>query len=376
MARPMRPNRVRQQTDNTIIPMPPGVEVTSPSTVRPTLPPPAPVGVRPVPERPEAAEVMQPSTRSSEEQNELERIFEASRQQAALGFSGRYGARQFEGPSGQVQQTYYHTSAPLGLEGAGTTYDLGTYFDPETQRVEKRQLFGVDIGAAPLSSAGRIAQAFGGQAMFPTTVQQAAAGRGTLLDEEGARRELFALSVNDLAQVKLGLVAIGALEPENVGLLNVKDITSNAKIQTSFNRLVSVAQANGLQWQQLLTRMVRNGETFANLGAGPGPGTQRPTIQYRLTNPDNIKAIAQDVALRTIGRGLADDEANMFVTSYQDMERRSQQAMAMGAAEVEQTPALDVAAETMLREEFRDEYDVYQMGNTLDMFQRILAGQA
>lgn len=375
MARPLRPNRVRQQTDTTIVPMPPGAELTIPTTTRPTLPPAQPSGAQPVPERPEAATVMAGSSRSPEEQNRLEQIFEEARSQAALGFAGRYGAREFLGPSGQPQQVYYHTSAPLGLEGAGTTYDLGTYLGPGGLP-ETRKLFGIDIGAAPASSAGRIAQAFGGQAMFPTTVEQAAAGRITLLDEEGARRELFSLSTNDVAQVKLGLVAIGVLEPENIGLLNVKDISSNPKIQTGFNRLVSVAQANGLQWQQLLTRMVRNGETFADVAGGGGPDRGRPAVQYRVTNPDDIKAIAKDVALRTIGRGLADDEANMFVTSYQEMERRAQQALAMGAAEVQQAPSVGVAAETMLREQFEDEYDVYQMGNTLDMFQRALAGQA
>lgn len=373
MARPMRPNRLRQQTDSTIVPMPPGAELTIPTTTRPTLPPAQPAGAQPVPGRPEAATVMAGSSRSPEEQNRLEQIFEEARSQAALGFAGRYGAREFLGPSGQRQQVYYHTSAPLGLEGAGTTYDLGTYLGPGGLP-ETRKMFGIDIGAAPASSAGRIAQAFGGQALFPTTIEQAAAGRTTLLDEEGARRELFSLPTNDVAQVKLGLVAIGVLEPENVGLLNVKDISSNPKIQTAFNRLVGVAQANGLQWQQLLTRMVRNGETFTDVAGGGSP-TNRPAVQYRVTNPDDIKAIAQDVALRTIGRGLASDEANMFVTSYQDMERRAQQALAMGATEVQQAPSIDVAAETMLREQFEDEYDIYQMGNTLDTFQQVLAGQ-
>lgn len=376
MARPLRPTRTRQQTPpDTIVPMPPGPPLTAPPAApSATLPPTAPIGLQPQPAQLEAQDVMEPSPRSTEEQNELERKFETAREQARLGFAGRYGGAEILGPTGQQRQFYY-TAPPLGLEGAGTTYDLGMQLD-ESGNFRSRRMFGIDIESAPASGSERIARAFGGQAIGArTTVEQAAAGNLRLLDEEGARRELFSLPTNTLAQVKLGLVQIGALDPDSVGLLNVKDITSSPKIQAGFNRLVGVAQANGLQWQQLLQRMIRNGETFAGLdGAGPGGGGP-PQIQVRLTNPDNLRTIAQDVAMRTLGRGLLPEEADQFVTSYQDMERNYQISAAGGASEVTAAPAADVAAETMLRQEFQQEYDVYQMGNTLDTFQRILAGQ-
>lgn len=374
MARPMRPNRQRQTSPDTIVPMPPGPPLTAPPSGPPTtLPPTSPIGLQPQPAQLEAQDVLPPSTRSSEEQNELERKFETAREEARLGFAGRYGGAEILGPTGRQRQFYY-TAPPLGLEGAGTTYDLGMQLD-ESGNFRSRRMFGIDVESAPTTSAGRVARAFGGTPLYGTTVEQAAAGQLRLLDEEGARRELFSLSTNDLAQVKLGLVAIGALDPDSVGLLNVKDITSSPKIQAGFNRLVGVAQANGMQWQQLLGRMINNGETFAGLGAGPGggPGAARP--QIRLTNPDNLRTIAQDVAMRTLGRGLMPDEAERFVTSYQDMERNYQMSLAGGAGEVTSAPAADVAAETMLRQEFEQEYDVYQMGSTLDTFQRILAGQ-
>lgn len=62
---------------------------------------------------------------------------------------------------------------------------------------------------------------------------------------------------------------------------------------------------------------------------------------YRVTSAEDIKAVARDMAYKTLGRGFTDDEANDFVEAYQQTQLRSQQK----AGVVENAPSLDVAAE-------------------------------
>lgn len=62
---------------------------------------------------------------------------------------------------------------------------------------------------------------------------------------------------------------------------------------------------------------------------------------YRVTSADDIKAVARDMAYKTLGRGFTDTEANDFVEAYQQTQLRSQQKSGVA----ENAPSLDVAAE-------------------------------
>lgn len=269
-----------------------------------------------------------------------------------------------------IQGRYFYPSAPLGLEYAGQTMRVPLGINSQTGQYEFDEFFELDPSRLRVDRRMQREAARFGQYMPGVTAVSAGA---PVYDEEGAARLLNSLSLNELNAVKSALVQIGAFDFEEMGAVNYFDTQSNPRIQQGFNRLIALAQNNSMDWRTLLSQMIQNGDTLAPVdGDTRGGGGFAPA--FRLSSKEDLRAIADNVATRTIGRALSEEEANAFVASYQDMERAFQQRLRMGG-EVEQPASPDVAAAGQIREMVGDEYDVYQMGNTLDMFQRALAGQ-
>lgn len=65
---------------------------------------------------------------------------------------------------------------------------------------------------------------------------------------------------------------------------------------------------------------------------------------YRVTSAADIKAVAKEVAFKTLGRNFTDAEADQFVKTYQQMEVSAQQRAAGGGV-VEAQPDIGVAAQ-------------------------------
>ena len=65
---------------------------------------------------------------------------------------------------------------------------------------------------------------------------------------------------------------------------------------------------------------------------------------YRITSAADIKAVAKEVAYKTLGRNFNEAEADQFVKTYQQMEVSAQQRAARGGV-VEAQPDIGVAAE-------------------------------
>lgn len=272
-----------------------------------------------------------------------------------------------------VQGRYFYPSAPLGLEYAGQTMRVPLGVNSQTGMYEFDEFFELDPSRLRVNRQMQRDAARFGQYMPGVT---AISAQMPVYDEEGAGRLLNGLSLNELNAVKAGLVQIGALTFDDVGAFNYFDTQSNPKIQQGFNRLIALAQNNAMDWRTLLSQMIRNGDTLAPVdgdarGGGGGGGFVN-TI--RLSSKEDLRAIADNVATRTIGRALSEEEANAFVASYQNMERAFQQRLVAGG-EIEQPASPDVAAAAQIQEMAQDEYDIYQMGNTLDTFQQVLAGQ-
>ena len=72
-----------------------------------------------------------------------------------------------------------------------------------------------------------------------------------------------------------------------------------------------------------------------------GGGTAR---RYRVSSPEDLKVVAKRVAQETIGRAFTDEEANKFVSAYQQREIEAQQAAYGGGIATDQ-PSADVFAQ-------------------------------
>jgi hypothetical protein len=191
------------------------------------------------------------------------------------------------------------------------------------------------------------------------------------LTETDAMRQLYSADVNELALLKTNLVQLGLLDASKAGSFGFRDITG--AVETAFADLVAVSQQNGMRWSAFMDQSLEQGVDFGG-GGGSGGGGGGGGYTIRLTSSDNIKQIADQIAQQRIGRRLDEESLNRFVATYQDMERQFQTAYYNNAAEVEEAPSVDVAAEQQIGELFRSEEDLYSVGATLDMFTQIVGG--
>lgn len=338
---------------------PPGVTLPSPPVATPPTMPPSPSGATPglprttlPPQTP-----VQPRTESD---TELEQYYNGfvNSADSELEQLGRPVLREGR---------YFFRSAPLGLEWAGSYKRVPVGRNEQTLEYLFDVEFELDPSLLPVDRRGQLASGAAGMyaPLAPPADQQ------NLITEERARFELNRLSLEDLNIVKAGLVSIGALDREDFGAPNFRDTQSNPKIQEGFNKIITLAQNNGRDWREMLSDMVINNQTIAPTETTTR-GTGTPNL-IRLTSPQDLKSVANDVALQTIGRALNDEESQMFVSSYQQQERAYQRQL-LGGGEVETPPNLGVAAQSQIQSQFSDEYEMFQMGGVLDQFRAILAG--
>jgi hypothetical protein len=199
--------------------------------------------------------------------------------------------------------------------------------------------------------------------------------RDRYMTEQDALNTLYKMSVDELALVKTNLIRLGLLSETQAGLMSVRDI--NKKVEDAFLSLVGTAQQNDMKWDAFMGRMLNDGTSFGGGGGrgggrGRGGGGGGGGYQIRLTNPDDLRQVANAVAQQRIGRTLDDDTLNRFVAAYQDLERQYQTQFQQGQSEVVQPPAVDTFAATMLSQQFASEEDVYKLGATLDMFTEMI----
>jgi hypothetical protein len=358
MARRPQSNRLRQQTP---------VDIPLPSDV--PQPPPVRQPPRPtIPDMPTSGEPLQPGQLLPEraDSNPVIELYDEFAREYQMNIDAQRGA-----PTMVRGRTFYR-AAPLGLEGAGFTFRVPTgQTDPLTGQPIIETFFELDPTKLPAGSyeraaerTGRAVEALGGEALGVGRQRER-----FLYDKDGADAYLFSLSNDQINLLKASMVATGLLTDEEAGSYNIRDLDSNPKIRNQWYRAVAVAQANGEDPYGFLLNMVRNGDMFSTTRQ-----SQRPALTVRLTNREDIREVANSVASRRIGRALTDQEIESFATAYQRMERDYQMQAAYGG-EVEAPPQAQTAATTMLQSEFGDEYETFQMGNTLDTFRQILGGQ-
>ena len=87
-----------------------------------------------------------------------------------------------------------------------------------------------------------------------------------------------------------------------------------------YTYLYQFANQSGVSFDRAVLDYRRNAPAKKR-GTGP---------TYRVTSPDDIKAVAKSVAYQTLGRGFTETEANDFVKAYQQQQIQAQQQASAG----------------------------------------------
>lgn len=101
--------------------------------------------------------------------------------------------------------------------------------------------------------------------------------------------------------------------------------------------LLDFANTTGFTAERALLEIQKIGRPV-----GGGGGAMR---RYRVSSPDDLRAVANKVALDTLGRSLTEEESVRFVQAYQQREVQAQQQYYAGGT-VTEAPSAGVAAET------------------------------
>ena len=125
------------------------------------------------------------------------------------------------------------------------------------------------------------------------------------------------------------------------------------------------SNATGYTRSRSLEEMQR---TLADAQAGGGAARR-----YRISSPEDLKAIAKRVAQETIGRGFTDEEADKFVSAYQQREMQAQQQYYGGGTMVE-APSADVFAEGFARQVAPTEANGYKFLNSVNRLFNAIGG--
>jgi hypothetical protein len=371
----LRPQKSQPPRDRTTPPpVPPGspqVPVAPPS-VRPTLPSPPSIGVRP--ETPEqfTPRVAQPRSGTSSVANDYNAMIETINTGLISGietqqFDGQLLYREeplgYRGAVTPVVVTTDRRDPRTGIPITETWYQIDPSLkpkDPFEQRLEQLAAISrISPGLGALETR-RLTQMYGPDSPF--------IGRDDpVYSAEGADRLLRDIASNpmNLARLKTQLIQTGFLTPQEAGPLDI--VYLDDTIFRRFRDAVQVAQSNDMKVGSFLEWMTSTGASVAP--AAPA----RAATPIRLTSAEDLKQVANTVAQRQIGRRLEDDELERFAQAYQQTEAQFQRNLS-GGGTFESPPTAATAAEAMVREERPEEVDLYSLGTTLDTFTQMLGG--
>lgn len=118
--------------------------------------------------------------------------------------------------------------------------------------------------------------------------------------------------------------------------------------------LLNDANIEGLTYDRYLDELLKG---RPDQGAGGGGGAPR---RYRLSNPEDLRAVFKRAAQDIIGRGFTDEEAERAVQAYQQREIEAQQAYYSGAAQVTEAPSAQAFAQRFAQQIAPTEANAYK----------------
>lgn len=150
---------------------------------------------------------------------------------------------------------------------------------------------------------------------------------------------------------------------EKAGLIEKSQLNDPVAEVTALNTLMDLANANGITYKNYLGQRLAGKQSVSS-------GSSRT---YRTTNPDDLKAVARQVAQQTLGRGFTDEEADRFVRAFQ-AEEIAEQRRASGGGTMVQAASADVAAEQFAEEQAPDEASAYKTLGYINKFFNAIGG--
>lgn len=123
-------------------------------------------------------------------------------------------------------------------------------------------------------------------------------------------------SPNVIADLQRQMVDAGLITEDSRLQVGVWDETSRG----AFTKLLGFANASGTTWEQALQRWSEMSAAFPQQG-----GPERPPLQVRLSNPDDLKRVFRTAVIDTLGAGWDDTKLTSLVNAYQALERHFQE---------------------------------------------------
>lgn len=156
-----------------------------------------------------------------------------------------------------------------------------------------------------------------------------------------------ALAPERVAAMQRALATAGLIGPKTKFRVGVWDDTT----RNAYRNLLEFANVYGIDEAEALRRYASSEET------DPSGDAERAPLVVRQSSPDDLRATFETVARRRIGRKLAPEEVERFVSAYQ-AEEAAVQTQAYGAAETGGT-VTDVAdPQAFLAAKLAKEYGV------------------
>jgi hypothetical protein len=260
-------------------------------------------------------------------------------------------------PRGRFPRQEAPPEEPPAGGGAGSGGDPRAPIDPRTGLPTTRAPLGVPEDFQGPRRSGPI---------NPSTGQ-----RGNYKFREGDEFTIARMPSEQRAKYQKLMEQAGLLAPGSYRLGDVDNVTLEAWAMV----LGYANQNDWVSWDEALMHLIQGAEEGGFDPTGEG---ERPPLVTRLSNPDELKALADDVARNSVyGRELTEDEKARFVQSYQQMEADSQ-AQVYGMDETGGTftgiASPEVAIESRLRAERPDEAFAHDWADRYESFLNLLAG--
>jgi len=157
----------------------------------------------------------------------------------------------------------------------------------------------------------------------------------------GDEYEIATFKPEEIATVQQQMLKAGLLSKKyRIGI-------ADAETVSAFEKVLGQANTNGTNWTTAL------GTLMATPKQGSG-------LTYRVSNPDDIRAVVQQTASSILGRSAEPAVVDRLVKSYQELQIQEQQGMTTPTGARTSAPQVDVFAEKELRKTAGPEADAFR----------------
>jgi len=157
----------------------------------------------------------------------------------------------------------------------------------------------------------------------------------------GDEYEIATFKPEEIATIQQQMLKAGLLSKKyRIGI-------ADAETVSAFEKVLGQANTNGTNWTTAL------GTLMATPKQGSG-------LTYRVSNPDDIRAVVQQTASSILGRSAEPAVVDRLVKSYQELQIQEQQGMTTPTGARTGAPQLDVFAEKELRKTAGPEADAFR----------------